>query len=52
MGGLVMQALGFVSHLQGAVVQIDEWQITVVDVEARFIHLLELVLIPQLENAE
>ncbi|MDO4897416.1 MAG: transporter associated domain-containing protein [Moraxella sp.] len=42
MGGLVMQALGAVSHLQGETVVIDDWQITVVDVEGRFIHLLEL----------
>ena len=42
MGGLVMQALGAVSHLQGEMVVIDDWQITVLDVEGRFIHLLEL----------
>lgn len=42
MGGLVMQALGAVSHLQGAVVHIDDWQITVIDVEGRLIHSLEL----------
>ena len=45
MGGLVMQALGAVSHLQGEKVIIDGWQITVVDVEGRFIRLLELTLI-------
>ncbi|MFB6348760.1 transporter associated domain-containing protein [Moraxella sp. ZJ142] len=50
MGGLVMQALGFVSHLEGEVVQIDNWQITVLDVEGRFIHLLELTLIPQVQD--
>lgn len=43
MGGLVMQALGAISHLQGEKVIINDWQITVVDVEGRFIHLLELV---------
>lgn len=42
MGGLVMQALGAVSYLQGEKVTIDDWQITVVDVEGRFIRLLEL----------
>ncbi|MDO4894779.1 CBS domain-containing protein [Moraxella sp.] len=47
MGGLVMQALGSVSHLEGEVVQIDDWQITIVDVDGRFIHLLELVMVPQ-----
>ncbi|WP_066802295.1 hemolysin family protein [Moraxella oblonga] len=42
MGGLVMQALGAVSHLEGEMVIINDWQITVIDVEGRFIHLLEL----------
>ena len=42
MGGLVMQALGYVSDLEGESVQIDDWQITVTDVEGRFIHTLEL----------
>lgn len=42
MGGLVMQVLGAVSHLEGETVAIDDWQITVVDVEGRYIHLLEL----------
>lgn len=46
MGGLVMQALGSVGHLHGATVMIDGWQITVVDVEGRFIHLLEMQQIP------
>lgn len=46
MGGLVMQALGSVSHLQGEVVEIDGWQITIVDVDGRFIHLLELQPMP------
>ncbi|UNU73947.1 CBS domain-containing protein [Moraxella nasovis] len=50
MGGLVMQALGSVSDLAGEVVQIDDWQITVIDVEGRFIHLLELTLVPQRQD--
>lgn len=50
MGGLVMQAMGAVSKLQGETVCIDGWQITVVDVEGRFIHLLELVLLPQVQE--
>lgn len=50
MGGLVMQALGSVSSLQGETVHIDDWQLTVVDVEGRFIHLLELTLVPQLND--
>lgn len=48
MGGLVMQALGAVGNLEGETVSINDWQITVVDVEGRFIHLLELTLVPQL----
>lgn len=50
MGGLVMQALGAVSNLQGQSVSINDWQITVVDVEGRYIHLLELTLAPQLND--
>lgn len=42
MGGLVMQALGSVSHLEGEMVQIDDWQISIIDVEGRFIRLLEM----------
>lgn len=42
MGGLVMQALGYVGDLAGQSVQIDDWQINIVDVEARFIRTLEL----------
>lgn len=45
MSGLVMQALGAVSNLEGEQINIDGWQLTVVDVEGRFIRLLELVLI-------
>lgn len=47
MGGLVMQALGSVTHLQGETVQIDDWQVTITRVEGRFIQELELVLNPQ-----
>lgn len=47
MGGLVMQAVGSVGNLQGQVVQIDDWQITVVAVEGRYIQDLELLLKPQ-----
>lgn len=47
MGGLVMQALGSVSHLEGEQVQINDWHITIVDVEGRFIRLLEMTYLPQ-----
>lgn len=46
MGGLVMQALGAVGHLQGQSVQIDDWQIAVVASEDRHIQELELTLKP------
>ena len=42
MGGLVMQALGNVGDLEGESVTIDDWQITIVDVDGRFIKVLEL----------
>ncbi len=42
MGGLVMQTLGYVGDLQGESVKIDDWQITITDVEGRFIQNLEL----------
>lgn len=47
MGGLVMQALGSVSHLQGETVQIDDWQITITSTEGRYIQELEMMLKPQ-----
>ncbi|MDO4450926.1 MAG: transporter associated domain-containing protein [Moraxella sp.] len=50
MGGLVMQVLGAVSHLEGETVAIDDWQITVVDVEGRYIHLLEVTPIQKASN--
>lgn len=49
MGGLVMQALGSVSHLQGETVQIHDWQITITHAEGRYIQTLEMVLKPQHE---
>ncbi|MGP4714037.1 MULTISPECIES: transporter associated domain-containing protein [unclassified Psychrobacter] len=42
MGGLVMQTLGYVGDLEGESVKIDDWQITITDVEGRFIQNLEL----------
>ncbi|MDO4250473.1 MAG: transporter associated domain-containing protein [Moraxella sp.] len=50
MGGLVMQALGAVSNLQGEQVQIDDWQITILSVEGRLIQELLLELKPQVET--
>ena len=45
MGGLVMQTLGHVGDLEGESVVIDDWQITITDVEGRFIQNLELTKI-------
>ncbi|MEN2752392.1 CBS domain-containing protein [Psychrobacter sp. FBL11] len=42
MGGLVMQTLGYVGDLEGESVQIDDWEIKVIDAEGRFIQNLEL----------
>ncbi|WP_434352870.1 transporter associated domain-containing protein [Psychrobacter sp. HD31] len=42
MGGLVMQTLGEVSDLENETVTIDGWQLTIMDVEGRFIHRLEI----------
>ncbi|WFF38897.1 CBS domain-containing protein [Moraxella nasibovis] len=52
MGGLVMQALGAVSHLEGETVQIGDWHITVVDVEGRFIRLLEVAYRPEVHSSD
>lgn len=50
MGGLVMQALGAVGHLQGETVQVDDWQISITQTEGRLIQELELILNPQNER--
>ncbi|PNK60574.1 hemolysin family protein [Psychrobacter sp. FDAARGOS_221] len=42
MGGLVMQQLGHVGDLEGQSVTTQGWHISIVDVEGRFIKLLEL----------
>lgn len=47
MGGLVMQAMGAVSHLQGEVVHIDQWQLTVVKAHGHAIQELHLVMQPE-----
>ena len=48
MGGLVMQTLGHVGDLEGESVTINDWQITVTDVDGRFIQNLELTkLMPE-----
>lgn len=47
MGGLVMQVLGQVGNLQDMVVQVDDWQISILSAEGRHIQTLELLLNPQ-----
>lgn len=42
MGGLVMQELGSVGDLSGETVVVGGWQLTVLEVDGRFIHTLEL----------
>ena len=42
MGGLVMQELGYVGDLEGEQVITQGWHISILDVEGRFIKLLEL----------
>uniref|UniRef100_A5WHP6 Magnesium and cobalt efflux protein CorC n=1 Tax=Psychrobacter sp. (strain PRwf-1) TaxID=349106 RepID=A5WHP6_PSYWF len=42
MGGLVMQELGYVGDLEGESVTTQGWHISIIDVEGRFIKLLEL----------
>lgn len=42
MGGLVMQELGYVGDLEGEQVTTQGWHISIIDVEDRFIKLLEL----------
>ncbi|WP_019673984.1 CBS domain-containing protein [Psychrobacter lutiphocae] len=42
MGGLVMQELGYVGDLEGQSVITQNWHISIIDVEGRFIKVLEL----------
>lgn len=46
MGGLVMQELGSVGDLSGETVVVDGWQLTVLEVEGRFIQTLEVKKLP------
>ncbi len=41
-GGLIMQAMGNVGDLGGKSVQIDDWQLTVIEVEGRFLKTIEV----------
>ncbi|TNL46243.1 CBS domain-containing protein [Acinetobacter bereziniae] len=43
MGGLLLQEIGLVSDLQGQVVELEDWQFTIVEADARTIHLIRAV---------
>ena len=44
MGGLLLQEIGLVSDLQGQVIEIGDWEFTIVEADARTIHLIRAVL--------
>ena len=43
MGGLLLQELGLVSDLQGQTVELENWEFTIVEADARTIHLIRAV---------
>ncbi|AWL27918.1 CBS domain-containing protein [Acinetobacter defluvii] len=43
MGGLLLQEIGLVSDLQGQVIELDAWQFTIIEADARTIHLIRAV---------
>ncbi|MBJ9984168.1 CBS domain-containing protein [Acinetobacter sp. S40] len=43
MGGLLLQEIGLVSDLQGQVVELENWEFTIVEADARTIHLIRAV---------
>ncbi len=42
-GGLLLQEIGLVSDLQGQVIDIEDWQFTILEADARTIHLIRAV---------
>ncbi|MEG0481689.1 MAG: CBS domain-containing protein [Acinetobacter sp.] len=42
-GGLLLQEIGLVSDLQGQVIELDDWQFTIIEADARTIHLIRAV---------
>ncbi|RYF92451.1 MAG: CBS domain-containing protein, partial [Chitinophagaceae bacterium] len=40
MGGLLLQEIGLVSDLQGQTIELDDWQFTIIEADARTIHLI------------
>ena len=43
-GGLLLQEIGLVSDLQGQVIDLENWEFTIVEADARTIHLIRAVL--------
>ncbi|ENU32794.1 CBS domain-containing protein [Acinetobacter parvus] len=43
MGGLLLQEIGLVSDLQGQTIELGDWQFTIVEADARTIHLIRAV---------
>ena len=42
-GGLLLQEIGLVSDLQGQVIELEDWQFTIIEADARTIHLIRAV---------
>lgn len=43
MGGLLLQEIGLVSDLEGQIIELDAWAFTIVEADARTIHLIRAV---------
>lgn len=42
-GGLLLQEIGLVSDLQGQVIELDDWEFTIIEADVRTIHLIRAV---------
>ena len=42
-GGLLLQEIGLVSDLQGQVIELGDWEFTIVEADVRTIHLIRAV---------
>ncbi len=43
MGGLLLQEIGLVSDLQGQVIELGDWEFTIIEADARTIHLIRAI---------
>ena len=43
MGGLLLQEIGLVSDLQGQTIELGDWQFTIIEADARTIHLIRAI---------